>query len=249
MADALLPAMFGPKPLENTEPAERVRLLAPRLSDSILAVRIDAARALAAVERQLPDSAKPAFGKALQEYIDVQMFNADRPESWTNLATVYAMRGDRARAADAFGRAIALDSSFVPAWVNLADFLRATGDEAGAGAALRDGIRHSPDNANLHYSLGLTLIRQRQLPGALAELKTAARLAPDDAHIGYVYGVALHDTGKSADGIRQLEAVLKLHPDDPQVLQALAAYAKEAGDMQGSMAYSARLQELSAKGP
>ena len=235
--------------LENAEPAERVRLLAPRLSDSILAVRIDAARALAAVERQLPDSAKPAFGKALQEYIDVQMFNADRPESWTNLATVYAMRGDRARAADAFGRAIALDSSFVPAWVNLADFLRATGDEAGAGAALRDGIRHSPDNANLHYSLGLTLIRQRQLPGALAELKTAARLAPDDAHIGYVYGVALHDTGKSADGIRQLEAVLKLHPDDPQVLQALAAYAKEAGDMQGSMAYSARLQELSAKGP
>ncbi len=112
--------------LESAEPAERVRLLAPRLSDSILAVRIDAARALAGLEQQLPDSAKAAFGKALQEYIDVQMFNADRPESWTNLATVYAMRGDRARAADAFGRAIALDSSFVPAWVNLADFLRAT---------------------------------------------------------------------------------------------------------------------------
>ena len=69
------------------------------------------------------------------------------------------------------------------------------------------------------------------------------------AHIGYVYGVALHDTGKPQDGIRQLEAVLKLHPDDPQVLQALASYAKEAGDVQGSMAYTARLQELSAAGP
>ncbi len=34
-----------------------------------------------------------------------------------------------------------------------------------------------------------------------------------------------------------------------QVLQALAAYAKEAGDVQASVAYSARLQELSAKGP
>ena len=176
-----------------------------------------------------------------------QMFNADRPESWTNLATVYAMRGDRARATDAFGRAIALDSSFVPAWVNLADFLRASGDEAGAGAALRDGLRHSPDNASLHYSLGLTLIRQRQLPGALAELKTAARLAPDDAHIGYVYGVALHDTGKPQDGMRQLEAVLKQHPDDPQVLQALSSYYREAGDVQRAMAASARLQELSAE--
>ena len=236
--------------LENVEPAERVRLLAPQ------AVRLRSwpygsmRRApWRALEQQLPDSAKAAFATALQEYIDVQMFNADRPESWTNLATVYAMRGDRARAADAFSRAIALDSSFVPAWVNLADFLRASGDEAGAGAALRDGLRHSPDNASLHYSLGLTLIRQRQLPGALAELKTAVRLAPDDAHIGYVYGVALHDTGNAAAGVKQLEAVLKLHPDDPQVLQALAAYAKEAGDVQGSMVYSARLQEISAKGP
>ena len=96
---------------------------------------------------------------------------------------------------------------------------------------------------------GLTLIRQRQLPGALAELKTAARLAPDDAHIGYVYGVALHDTGNAAAGVKQLEAVLKLHPDDLQVLQALASYARETGDVQGSMAYSARLQELNAKGP
>ena len=235
--------------LDNVEPAERARLLAPRLADSILAVRIDAARALAGQEQILPDSAKGAFGKALQEYIDVQMFNADRPESWTNLGSVYAQRGDRARAADAFGHAIALDSSFVPAWVNLADFLRATGDEAGAGAALREGIRKSPDNASLHYALGLTLIRQRQLPAALAEFKTAVRLAPEDAHIGYVYGVALHDTGKPQDGIRQLEAVLKLHPDDQQVLQALASYTKEMGDAQGSMAYSARLQELNAAGP
>jgi predicted Zn-dependent protease len=61
--------------------------------------------------------------------------------------------------------------------------------------------------------------------------------------------VALHDTGKPQAGVRQLEAVLKRHPDDPQVLQALVSYSREAGDIQGSMAYSARLQEISAKGP
>ena len=124
-----------------------------------------------ALESQLPDSVKGAFTRALQEYIDIQMFNADRPESWTNLGTLYGMRGDRTRAMNAFGQALALDSSFVPAWVNLADLLRATGDEASAGAALREGIRKSPDNASLHYALGLTLIRQRQLAGALAELE------------------------------------------------------------------------------
>ena len=235
--------------LEGVEPGERVRLLAPRLSDSILAVRTEAARALAGLEQQMPDSAKAAFGMALQEYIDVQMFNADRPESWTNLAGVHALRGERAKALMAYGRALALDSAFVPAWVNLADYLRATGNETGAGAALRDGIRHSPENASLHYALGLTLIRQRQLPGAMAELKAAARLAPDDAHIGYVYGVALHDTGKPKEGIRQLEAVLKQHPDDLQVLQALSSYYREAGDVQRASAASAKLQELNAAGP
>ena len=102
------------------------------------------------LEGQLPDSSKAAVARSLQEYIDTQLFNADRPESWTNLGTLYALRGDRSRAVDAFAHAIALDSSFVPAWVNLADFLRAAGDETGAGAALRDGLRKAPDNPNLH---------------------------------------------------------------------------------------------------
>jgi predicted CXXCH cytochrome family protein len=234
--------------IDAAEPADRVRLLVPRLSDTILAVRIDAARALAAQEGQLPDSAKAAFTKALQEYIDTQLFNGDRPESWTNLGTLYAVRGDRSRAADAFAHAIALDSSFVPAWVNLADFLRASGNEVAAGAVLRDGIRKSPDNPNLHYALGLTLIRQRQIPAALAELKTAARLAPADARIGYVYGVALHDTGKPAEGIKELERVLKEHPDDVQVLQALVSYAREGGDMAAAATYGATLQQLNAAG-
>ena len=235
--------------LEDVEPAERVRLLAPRLADSILSVRIDAARALAMLEGQLPDSSKAAFARSLQEYIDTQLFNADRPESWTNLGTLYALRGDRSRAVDAFAHAIALDSSFVPAWVNLADFLRAAGDETGAGAALRDGLRKAPDNPNLHYSLGLTLIRQRQFPAALAELKTAAGLAPTDARLGYVYGVALHDTGKPAEGVKELQRVLKEHPDDLQVLQALASYSREAGDVRAAMAYVTRLQELSGQRP
>jgi tetratricopeptide (TPR) repeat protein len=235
--------------LENAEPSDRVRLLAPRLADSMLAVRIEAARALAGMASQVPEAMKPAFTRALQEYIDVQMFNADRPESWSNLGALYAQRGDGARAAEAYGRAIALDSAFVPAWVNLADFHRATGNETAAAAALRDGIRKSPDNASLHYALGLTLIRQRQMPGALAELKVAARLAPDDAHMGYVYGVALHDTGNAADGIRQLELVLKRNPDDLSVLQALATYSQEAGRIGDANIYNLRLHDLGSRGP
>lgn len=233
--------------LENVEPAERARILAPRLTDSILAVRIDAARALAGPPEQfLPEASKAAFGTALQEYIEAQMFSADRPESWTNLGTLYASRGDGARAANAFGRAIALDSAFVPAWVNLGDYLRASGNDGGAESALRKGLTYAPDNASLHYALGLTLIRQRKVQAAVAELAAATRLAPEDARYGYVYGVALHDTGKPVEGMKQLEVVLAHHPEDRDVLQALVAYYRQAGDAQRALAYSTRLQALTA---
>lgn len=233
--------------LENTDPATRTRVLGPRLRDSVLEVRIGAARALAGVS--LPEQDREAFGKALQEYIDVQMFSADRPESWTNLAGLYAQLHDRTRAMTAFGRALALDSAYVPAWVNMADYLRSIGEDGGAQAALESGLRKAPDAATLHYALGLTFIRQKQLPQALSELKAAAQLAPDDPGMSYVYAVALHDTGKPAEAIALLERTLAKHPQDRSVLEALVAYYRQSNDLAKATAASAALQELTAKGP
>ena len=67
--------------------------------------------------------------------------------------------------------------------------------------------------------------------------------------MGYVYGVALHDTGNPKAGVAQLEAVLKSHPDDLEVLQALAAYAREASDAKALQLYMTRLQEINSAGP
>ena len=61
--------------------------------------------------------------------------------------------------------------------------------------------------------------------------------------------MALHDTGKPAEGVKELQRVLKEHPDDLQVLQALASYSREAGDVRAAMAYVTRLQELSGNRP
>ena len=86
--------------LAGTEPATRQRYLARMLDDPVRAVRIEAARALAgASEQGLPPSARPAFDKALAEYIAVQTYNADRPEgtdeSWQHLrAAPRRRRGD-----------------------------------------------------------------------------------------------------------------------------------------------------------
>ncbi len=43
-------------------------------------------------------------------------------------------------------------------------------------------------------------------------------------------GVALYDTGKKKEGLQTLENALRLRPYDRNLLTALAAYAREAGN-------------------
>ena len=77
--------------LENLEPARRVEPLAPLLDDPVRAVRMEAARLLAAVPRErLTDAQRTALDQGLMEYVAAERFNADRPESHLNLGLLYA---------------------------------------------------------------------------------------------------------------------------------------------------------------
>ena len=77
--------------LESVEPALRVELLALLLDDPVRAVRMEAARLLAAVPRErLTDAQRTALDRGLMEYVAAERFNADRPESHLNLGLLYA---------------------------------------------------------------------------------------------------------------------------------------------------------------
>jgi len=228
-------------------PADRVRTLTPALSDAIRAVRIEAARLLVPAGAAAVGTHTDAFQRALAEYEGVQRALAGQPAAQMNLGSLYAELGRRGEAEAALREAIRLDPQFVPAYVNLADVERSgAGGEAAAEATLRAGLRAVPKAAPLHHALGLSLVRQGRKADGLAALGRAAQLAPNDARFGYVHAVALHDTGRPREALRELERVMRKHPGDRDVLLALIAYRREAGDAAGA---DKLLRELAAINP
>jgi tetratricopeptide (TPR) repeat protein len=222
--DALLRATAA-EALGDAQPGVRAERLAPLLRDSAHAVRMAAARALAGEpEGRLLADERTSFEAALAEWTAAQQFNADRPESLTNLGTMSIERGRPDDAMTRFRQAIALDPTFVQAAVNLADTQRAIGDETGAEATLRQALDRDPQSAAVHHALGLALVRQQRATEAVAALKKAAALAPESARYAFVYAVALHDTGQRAEALSVLRAAMARHPHDRELRDALTTF-------------------------
>jgi tetratricopeptide (TPR) repeat protein len=232
--------------LDYTPAEMRVRLAFPMLDDPVRAVRIEAARQLAAFPTGTLDAEQQAaLEKGLQEFIKAQYAMAERPEAQTHLGNLYAARGDLAKAVTAYETAIELDPAYVPGYVNLADLYRAQGDEAQAEKVLRRAVVRVPESADLHHVLGLSLVRQQRTEEAVQELKRATILNPQSARYVYVYAVALNSTGKPEQAIMILQGAHTAHPNNRDILSALAAFHRDSGNEAAARSYAQKLGALS----
>ena len=75
------------------------------------------------------EAARPVLRGALDEYIAAQRFNADRAESWVNLARYHAAQGDADEAIRDYAQARRLNRLFEPIYANEADLCRSLGRE------------------------------------------------------------------------------------------------------------------------
>lgn len=231
--------------LETAPLAAQVRFAWPLLSDPVRAVRIEAARLLAAVPvGELDDDNRTRLNAAIVEYVDSQLVMAERPEAQANLGNLYAAQGEVDAAVAAYREAMVLDPRFSPAYTNLADLYRHDGDETQAEGVLRQGIAVYSGSGDLHHALGLSLVRQKRMPEALAELQQATRLSPENARYVYVYAVALNTTGKPKEALMVLQGVHNAHPNDTDILSALVAFHRDAGNSAQAARYSQKLQAL-----
>lgn len=174
--------------LSDAAPTERALWLKPLLSDPVRAVRTAAARWLVGVPTaDWSTGDQSALQTALNEYVAIQRFNADRPESHNNLGMLFADQHDWPRAEAALQQAIAMDADLAASSLNLADVYQAQGREAQAQALIRQVIARHPKDAAAHHALGLSLLRQQRGHDALKALREATRLQPDNAAFAYVY--------------------------------------------------------------
>ncbi|GJL83627.1 MAG: hypothetical protein DHS20C01_32610 [marine bacterium B5-7] len=243
-ADDALMRLAAVDALAPLEPRARVLAIAS-LWDDLKAVRIAAARTLAGYSGEGLNSAQlERLNRGIEEYIEVQEFNAERPEAQLNLADLYFDSGRMAEADAAYMKALELGPQFVPGYVNYAQMLAQQDREMEAEAVLREGVEKVPGEAAIHHSLGLSLIRQQRLDDALEPLATAHQLEPQTIRFGYIYAVALNASGRVDDALKVLEPIHAMSPDNIDVLVALITFNRDAGRFKTALDHARKLKQL-----
>ncbi|MEZ9517066.1 multiheme c-type cytochrome [Vibrio splendidus] len=170
---------------------DRWQILEPLLKDPVLSIRSETAGALVRYWGEMNPLQKDQIKPALEEYIEIQQFNADRGFGRTNLGNVYRDLGQHQKAIEFYLSAIEIEPYFENSYANLADLYRALGDEPKALATLKQGIQAQPKSSVLPYSAGLSMLRVKDYQQATNYLKQAAETAQTDPQYWYVYGLAL----------------------------------------------------------
>lgn len=254
--------------VEDAPDHELYAAIAPLLSDTVRAVRIEAARTLARVERRLPRAEdapeRAAFRRALAEYREAQRVVEDQPEAHLNLAIIHEHLEEWEQAEDRYRTAIRLDSSFVPGRMNLAMLLNRRRDEllqsgrtAEARALYEEISRHlqavlerEPEMAEAHYTLGLLLAEdEARLRDAANHLSEAARLSPQNARMQYNAGLAHQHLGATPEAEKYLLAARRLGPENPEFLNALAILYMQQELWDPALAYTDTLMTLMPESP
>jgi predicted CXXCH cytochrome family protein len=231
--------------VQNLPAARLWPLVSPLLSDSNRGVRIRAASLLAAVPTaSQPPADRERFERAAAEFIAAQRLNADRPEARTALGAFFARQGRSGDAEIEYQAAQRLSPGYALAAINLADLYRQLGRDAEGEAVLRTAIVASARDAGLYHALGLVLTRLKQPDAAMAEFRRAAELEPNSARYAYVYAVALNSAGHGHEAMNVLKQAVVRHPNDRDILAALVAFARDAGDIAGALGYAEQLARL-----
>jgi Flp pilus assembly protein TadD len=236
--------------LEPLAGEDRVRLVAPLLTDPIRSVRIEVARLLAGTpSSRLQEGEQVSLDRAISELIASELVSAERPENHVDLALLYVQMGRANDAESELKTALRLDPNFVPAMVNLADFYRTQNRDDLAKQWLEKAIKVAPNAAEPIHALALLMVRQKQYQEALPLLARAAALQPGNTRYSYVYGVALHSSGEVDKSIAVMAEAHRRRPADREVLNALIAFERDKGEFQRAISHARELIQLSPADP
>ena len=206
-------------------PEQRLPALAPLLTDTVKAVRVEAAR-------QLLDTLDArTVEQAFDELKQINQQGGWRGESRTNLALAHEVLGEPSDAEKEYRKSLEIDPAFAPATINLSELLRRTGRQQEGFELLQRSINKGGNiDPSLYHAYGLALVRKGSSRQALVPLKKAMLEARESARYAYVYLVALNSLGKSDEAYRGLKSALRRHRYDTNMLNFALSLAMQRRD-------------------
>lgn len=184
----------------NLPPQYRLDAIGGLVRDDVRAVRVAAARALAATQSlDFLGDRRRDFDRAVADLKTYVQANADVAEAQSSYGTFLLEQGRPEEAEKVLRQAIHLDPALAGARINLAELYRATGEDGKSEQTYAEAVANDPARADLRYGHGLSLVRRKAMEEAIGELKTAVRLDPGNARYRTTAAIALDSVGRMED--------------------------------------------------
>lgn len=120
------------------------------------------------------------------------------------------VKGDKAAAREAFGRALQEDLSYYPAHVQLAYLALEGGDTATVMNEMDLAVQIKPEDAGIRYQYGYALGSLNKLKEAEVQLKKAIDLDPDFAAPHFVLADVFQAQTRKAEALKEFQSFLSL---------------------------------------
>ncbi|QCZ94919.1 tetratricopeptide repeat protein [Salinimonas iocasae] len=226
---------------------DQLRLLGPLLSDSRLAIRSAAGRALAGVlTPEFKDSITAAQRKtltsAVQDYRNTQTYQAERGSAHTNLGNLALVLNDQQQAEKHYRDAIQVEPIYMPAYINLAELLRRSQSEAKSRDVLNQALKISPNAPDIHYALAMSWIREKQRNKAREHLKIATESGA--VRYLYTYGLLLNEMGEKSAATVALEKAFETDDANPELTYLLVQINLQQKHHAKALKYAKHLSAL-----
>ncbi|HEX9130261.1 MAG TPA: hypothetical protein VF850_13955 [Gemmatimonadaceae bacterium] len=162
---------------------------------------------------------------------DLVFFYQSKALMEQRIGMIEHVKGNKAAARDAFGRALGEDLSYFPAHVQLAYLGLEMGDTTTVINEMDLAVQIKPDDAGIRYQYGYALGTLSKLKEAEVQLKKAIEIDPDFAAPHFVLGDVYQATRRRPEALKEFEAFLALSAaNDPRREEA----AQQAAVLGGS---------------
>jgi tetratricopeptide (TPR) repeat protein len=173
----------APYPFEH-----RWTLISPLLNDESKMVQHSAASNLVRDYSVMTQEQKAKLDQPVTSLIEF-LEQQTTQEYQLLLADVLRWSGEPEKAETIYIELVKTRTADSQVWLSFADNYRAQGKDKEAVSILDRGLEKLPDNAALHYSKSLTLVRLEDKNAAAVEIEKAAHLAENNSYYWYLNGV------------------------------------------------------------
>ena len=234
-------ALADPSPLVRSAAAESLGFasnvdkdtlqdLIAAAADNYRVVRVRAAGALAAFPNlEFHGETKASVNKATDEYL---LALTARPDNWDghfNLGNYYQGRNRPQEALAEYELASKFEPRAIQPLVNAAMVHARLGEMTKTEEKLNQALSIAPDNAAIHYNLGLLFAEQNRLADAETHLRASWVADPQLAGAAYNLSIILSND-KLEEAIRLGKRAVELRPNVVRYAYSLAIFLHRKGD-------------------